>query len=72
MSRWWVCVSGWSVCVSEQWVFIIPRVLVPQWRPCMSWWETPGVTLLLLLQQGVLGTMGRIIWKEKRRQSKIN
>lgn len=61
---WWVCVSGWSVCLSECWVFS-PRVLMPEWRSCMSWWETPVVITLLLLQ-GVLGNVVRIVWRGKK------
>lgn len=57
VSGWWEYVSGWSSCVAELWLFI-PRVLVPEWSSCMSWWETSGITLL---QQGVLGNVGRII-----------
>lgn len=57
VSRWWVCVSVWSGCVAERWVFI-PGVLVPGWMSCVSWWETPDITLLV---QGVLGNVGRII-----------
>lgn len=51
----------------ERWMFI-PWVLVPEWRPCMSWWENPDVTLLLLLLllQDVLGNVVRIIWRETK------
>ncbi|TNN66515.1 hypothetical protein EYF80_023201 [Liparis tanakae] len=35
-------------------------VLVPEWRSCVSWWETPDMTLL---QRGVLGNVDRSIWR---------
>lgn len=63
VSRWRVCVPGWSVSVSERWGFI-PRVLVPEWRSCVSWWESHGI---VLLRQGVLGNMGGLIWSERNR-----
>ena len=50
-----------------EWWIIIPWVLMPEWRPCMSWWENPDVTLLLLLLlHGVLGNVVRIIWRETK------
>lgn len=55
-----VAVSGRWVCVSELWV-LGPRVLMPGWRSGVSWWETSDITLL---QRGVLGNVGRIIWRE--------
>jgi len=57
VSGWWV--SGWRV--AEHWL-LIPRVLVPERRSCVSWWETPDI---MLLQRGVLGNVDRSIWREE-------
>lgn len=56
--------SAGSVRLSERRVFI-PRVLVPERGFGLSWWENPAVRLLLL--QGVLGNVVRIIWEGGRK-----
>lgn len=64
--RWRVRVSGGGVRLSEGWVFI-SRVVMPERRFGLSWWENPAVRLLL---QGLLGNVVRMIWREGGKMTK--